>query len=768
MISDNEVNSPAQLASKFINQTKKIIFLTGKAGTGKTTFLKHIVTHTHKKSIIVAPTGIAALNAGGVTIHSLFQLPFGAYVPEKQSNSTPQFQVKVNDPSSLIRHLQMHESKRKLLREMELLIVDEVSMLRADLLDAMDMVLRHIRKKNTAFGGVQVLFIGDLLQLPPVVKNEEWAVLKPFYNSIYFFDARVLQQEKPVYIELDKIYRQADETFISLLNNLRNNQISEADIALLNQYYRPDFKPGTEENYITLTTHNYKAQELNRQFLQELKNKSYFFEAEIEKDFNENSYPIEKTLELKKGAKIMFVKNDPSGAQRFFNGKIGLVSYLDAEDIEVQFEDKSTLRLEKYTWENIKYILNESSNEIEEQVAGTFTQYPVKLAWAITVHKSQGLTFDKAIVDIGSAFAPGQAYVALSRLRSLNGLVLSSAIKYQGIQQDNKVSEFAKTKTAQKNLQELIKTEGLVFLKSYLFQCFDFGGLSYAFQEHLESYSLEEKKSVKYKYYKWADSIRSEWVQVRPHADNFIHQLAKIIDTAEPDFLQTLQSRVHAAIAYFFPILKEISQTIFKQVEKIKSEKKSKTYFSELMDLEILFYEQSKLIRKAGLLTSAFLQNKELSKEQLSGLLHDPSRNEQIRMAYTKPETAYEEEVYTEVAKKQVKKVAGEKKTKVPKEKKDTKKESLILFSQGKSIPEIASIRNLSTGTIESHLAYYVAKGELDAGQLVSPERALEIIAASKKLDSFLINPIKQYLGADYSYGEIKLALAEYLSRDGS
>jgi nucleoside-triphosphatase THEP1 len=764
-----EQNNVALLASKFINHTQKNIFLTGKAGTGKTTFLKHIVQHTHKKSIIVAPTGIAAINAGGVTIHSLFQLPFGAYIPVNQTNTSQHVNLKTSDPISLVRNLQMHENKRKLIRELELLIIDEVSMLRADLLDAIDMVLRYIRRKQSPFGGVQVLFIGDLLQLPPVIKNEEWEFLKTHYKSIYFFDSQVLQKEKPVYIELDKIYRQADDTFISLLNNLRNNQITEYDIELLNKYYRPDFKPKADENYITLTTHNYKALELNKIFLQELKNKSFFFEALIEDDFSEYAYPIEKTLELKKGAQVMFVKNDSTGAQRFFNGKIGVISFIDADDIEVQFEDNTKLFLEKYTWENIKYKLNETTNEIEEQTVGTFTQYPVKLAWAITVHKSQGLTFDKAIIDIGAAFAPGQAYVALSRLRSLQGLVLTSAIKYNGITQDAKVVEFAKTKAEQENLNDLIKKEGLVFLRNYLLQCFDFGVLAFNVKEHIESYSKDDKKSSKQKHYKWAAELKKELDIIKPNADKFLNQLSNIIGAKEPDYLETLKGRVLSAKEYFLPFFKTSSKNIFQQIEKIKHEKKIKTYFNELLELETQFYGQAKLISKAELLISAFLNNTEFTKEDLAIILNDKTRIDQIKQAHTKPETESKEVVYYEEEKpveKKTKKQPKEKKSLTKKERIDTKNETFILFKQGKTIPEIAKLRNMTNSTVEGHLAFYVAKGDIGVSGLVSEKRMDEIIVAAKQLDTFLLNPIKQLLGSEYSYGEIRLALASHLSKD--
>lgn len=767
MITDTEENNPALLASKFINHTHKHIFLTGKAGTGKTTFLKHIVGHTHKKAIVVAPTGIAAINAGGVTIHSLFQLPFGAYVPTNQINTAQHLSLKINGPGSVIKNLQMHESKRKLLRELELLIIDEVSMLRADLLDAIDMVLRYVRRKQRPFGGVQVLFIGDLLQLPPVIKNEEWEFLKAFYKSIYFFDAQVLQKEKPVYIELDKIYRQADDTFISLLNNLRNNQITEYDIELLNKYYQPNFKPKADANYITLTTHNYKALELNKTFLQELKSKSFFFEALIEDDFNEYAYPIEKTLELKKGAQVMFVKNDATGAQRFFNGKIGVISFIDADDIEVEFEDNTKLFLETYTWENIKYKLNKTTNEIEEQTVGTFTQYPIKLAWAITVHKSQGLTFDKAIIDIGAAFAPGQAYVALSRLRSLQGLVLTSEIKYNGIKENSIVTGFSKTKTEQENLNDLIKKEGLIFLKNYLLQCFDFGVLAFNVKEHVESYSKDEKKSAKQKQYTWAAQLKKELDTIKPHADKFLYQLSSIMDTKEPNYLKTLKGRVFSAKEYFLPVLKDCSINIFQQIEKIKSEKKIKTYFNELLELETQFYEQTKLINKAELLANAFLHNKEFTKEDLSIILNDKIRAEQINNALKKPEKETKEEVHYEVEKTSEKKSIKKTKEKrgvTKKEKIDTKKETFVLFTQGKTISEIASVRKMANSTIEGHLAYYAAKGELDVTSIVSAKRIEEIVSAARSLDTFLLNPIKQSLGADYSYGEIKLAIASYLA----
>lgn len=400
--------TPAQIAEKFINNTNCPVFLTGKAGTGKTTFLKNIVKSTHKKTVVAAPTGIAAINAAGVTLHSLFQLPFGSFVPTDQFFSGDYGQ-KFNTPSSLFKEMKMGETKRKLINEMELLIIDEVSMLRADLLDAIDTVCKSIRKEpHLPFGGIQVLFIGDLLQLPPVVKDHEWRVLSDFYSSVYFFDAQVLQDKKPVFIELDKIYRQSDEKFIALLNELRDNAVTPALAQKLNEYYKPGFKTGKEE-YIYLTTHNAKANSINQKELNKIVAYSETYKATVTGDFNEYTYPVDPKLELKQGAQVMFIKNDPTGEQKFFNGKIGQVKELDQESITVEFSDGSTpVKVERYQWENTKFELNGSNNEIEEKVVGTFEQFPLRLAWAITIHKSQGLTFERAVIDLESVFAQGK------------------------------------------------------------------------------------------------------------------------------------------------------------------------------------------------------------------------------------------------------------------------------------------------------------------------------------------------------------------------
>jgi uncharacterized protein YpbB len=740
-------NSPAALASRFINNTGRHIFLTGKAGTGKTTFLKHIIRNTHKNAVIAAPTGIAAINAGGVTIHSLFQLPFGAFVPVRGNHG--QNHLLINDPLSLMKNIRLGDNKRKLLQELELLIIDEVSMLRADLLDAMDAVLRSVRRQhNVPFGGVQMLFIGDLLQLPPVVKDEEWQVLRSHYRSPYFFDAQALQQNKPLYIELDKIYRQADDVFITILNNLRNNSVTQHDLDILNQYYKPGFKAASTDSYIHLTTHNHKADSINKEALQRLEGKSHFYKAVITGEFSEYSYPVEETLELKKGAQVMFIKNDPTGRQQFFNGKIGKVVSLSDSRIEVGFDDGSDpVSVERYEWQNVRYALKETTNVIEENVIGTFSHYPVKLAWAITVHKSQGLTFTKAIIDIGHAFAPGQVYVALSRLTSLDGLVLTSQVNPSILRQDTNVTAYASTKHSKEQLDEALEKESHTFFKTYLLQCFNFTALVNKLQAHAESYSKDEQKSAKQKHARWALMLRTDIDPVKEVADKFINQLRTMFNAPSTD-LRQLQARIASAKNYFSPLLKAYSQRVLQQLEKIKEEKKVKAYAAELVELDAVFYKHLQMISKAEAIVSSAISNTELTRQDERLITIAEERKEQVskEIASEKPGR-----------KKKEKKEKAEKSVKI-----NTKEISYNMYKQGKDVKQIAQDRGMAVTTIEGHLSYYVSLGMLNVADFVSRERMNTIIDAAKELGTEQLSPIKGKLGDKYSYTEIRFAIAWY------
>lgn len=738
----SEQTEAALVASRFINQTNRHVFLTGKAGTGKTTFLKHIIKHTHKKAAIVAPTGIAAINAGGTTIHSMFNIPFGSFVPTQNYTQKNNSYIQVTDRHTLFKTQFINNNKRAIIRELELLIIDEVSMLRADVLDAIDAVMRHVRGKNyLPFGGVQVLFIGDMYQLPPVVKDNEWQVLGEFYKSIYFFDAQVLQNEPPIYIELDKIYRQNNPEFIQVLNNLRNNTITKSDTDILNTYYKPNFKQTVNDNYITLTTHNRKADLINKSFLSELKSPSFFYEAEIKGEFPDNMFPIEKTLELKMGSQVMFLKNDLSGEQKYFNGKLAKVIELSTKEIHVEFEDGKKLKLDEYTWENKKYVLDAGTNEIKEEIVGQFIHFPIKLAWSITVHKSQGLTFDKAIIDVVDAFAPGQVYVALSRLRDLSGLILTSPINFTSISSDIKISEFSGTKDLQHDLGVQLANETTKFLKYYLNFCYDFNWLNNSLTRHYKEHFEDHKSKLKIRFTNWMQDLIERTEKLKNQASKFASELNSIIELSQPGWKETLIKRTKDAQGYFTPILKEMSSSVFANIELLKDEKKVKQYIEELAKLEMIFFEQTKKVQKAVGLCEAIINGEEYTKDNIQQILKDNPRDEKVEMVVE--------------AKKRPKKVKGEKKEKI-----DTKQLTFDLYKEGKTMEQIAALRNLSIGTIEGHMAYYIHLKLVKVSDLMPEEKVKAIIEMYNSSDPETVGQLKGILKNDYSYGEIKMALA--------
>lgn len=430
------VNEQLELAWQFVERTGVNVFLTGKAGTGKTTFLRRLKERSPKRMIVVAPTGVAAINAGGVTIHSFFQFPLAPYVPGSSFNTKDE-------------RFRFSKEKKRIIRTLDLLVIDEISMVRADLLDQIDAVLRLHKDRNRPFGGVQLLMIGDLSQLAPVARESDWTLLREYYTTPYFFGSKALQQTRHVTIELQHVYRQTDTTFVDILNEVRENRLTANGLAMLNSRYCKEEKVQNSEGVIRLTTHNLTANNYNEQRMDSLKGKRYTYEAEITGTFPESSYPAEKTLELKNGCQVMFLKNDTQGA-RYYNGKLGIITSLDDEHIKVRgLDDDTEVEVTPDVWTNARYVIDKESKEIREEIDGEFRQYPLRLAWAITVHKSQGLTFDRAVIDVNAAFAAGQVYVALSRLRSLEGLLLTAPLSPAAVKTDVAVTQYMNTELAQ-------------------------------------------------------------------------------------------------------------------------------------------------------------------------------------------------------------------------------------------------------------------------------------------------------------------------------
>lgn len=479
-----ETNPQLELAFNYLEYTGTSVFLTGKAGTGKTTFLRELKKRSPKRMIVVAPTGVAAINAGGVTIHSFFQLPFGPYLPGQVNQ--------VNEGENRFAH-KFNKEKINIIRSMDLLVIDEISMVRADLLEAVSDMLRRYRNREKPFGGVQLLLIGDLQQLAPVVKEDEWGLLSETYPSPFFFSCKALQEIPYVCIELIHVYRQSDATFIHLLNKIRDNKADAATLNALNKRYVPGFHPDDTEGYITLTTHNYQAQQINKQKLDQLETRAYTYQAEVKDDFPDYSFPTDQQLVLKKGAQVMFVKNDSSSEKRYYNGKIGKITAISADNILVRCGDEEeAIAVTQEEWTNTKYSIDAETQEITETISGIFKQYPLKTAWAITIHKSQGLTFEKAIVDAGAAFTHGQVYVALSRCKTLEGLVLGSPLRPEALINDSAVKQYSDDMTQNQPGQTQLADARRDYYLQLLKELFDYQPLlrriqyvSRLFNEHL-------------------------------------------------------------------------------------------------------------------------------------------------------------------------------------------------------------------------------------------------------------------------------------------
>ena len=553
-ITPDTSNTIFNIAVDLVNQSSRNIFLTGKAGTGKTTFLKYIRDNSSKQMAIVAPTGVAAINAGGVTIHSFFQLPFSPFVPESKGFGNNDA---IADKHSLLSRLRLTGEKKKVIQELELLVIDEISMVRCDTLDAIDTVMRHIRQRRfERFGGVQVLFIGDMFQLPPVVPEQEWRILSEFYNSPYFFDSKVILDEPPVYIEFTKIYRQSEERFINLLNQVRNNEMDESGMEILDSRFQPAFRRSKDDGYIILTTHNRKADTTNSEELQKITERTYSFNAKIEGDFSEKAYPADEQLLLKIGAQVMFIKNDLEKVRRYFNGKIGTVTRIEDDKIFVLCKNETDeIEVKKETWENIRYSVNKTTRQMEEDVLGSFTQYPLRLAWAITIHKSQGLTFEKAIIDAGEAFAPGQVYVALSRCTSLGGMILQSKVRSSSLHSDNRIVAFSQSRSSSAHLQNELAAAKKNYQLSVLLSIFDFA-LVLDNCRTLTNYLKEHESSFNKGTTEWMLQLQQTVNEMQTVSLKFQAQLRNM-------FLQEVsetqvQERIKAATVFFKTKLEEV------------------------------------------------------------------------------------------------------------------------------------------------------------------------------------------------------------------
>lgn len=566
-----DINEQAQLAWDIIETTNTNLFLTGKAGTGKTTFLRRLKEKSSKRIVVVAPTGIAAINAEGVTIHSFFQLSFAPFIPDAQYKLKEQ-------------QYRFSKQKIRVIQSIDTLVIDEISMVRADLLDAVDSVLRRFRKNQLPFGGVQMVMIGDLGQLAPVAKDDEWQMLSRYYDTPYFFSSIALKSTRYAIVELKTVYRQSDSHFVELLNRVRDNRADDKVLAALNSRYIPNFQPRVEEGYIRLTTHNYQAQQENERQLALLPGKPYTYEASISGKYPEMLFPTEQILTLKEGAQVMFVKNDSSADKAFYNGMIGTVTEINEKNFFVRTKDTGVvIKVEPEQWENTRYEIDERTNEITEEIEGTFKQFPVKPAWAITVHKSQGLTFDRAIIDVQRAFTHGQTYVALSRCRTLEGLVLSAPLPMSAIIRDGAVDDYVSRAVEHTPNKEQIDLLQRDYYLSVLSELFDFRPLMSAFNRMLDLLMGHFRRSYPKLIIEYKARLEVIKTQLYDVAERFKMQYNQIV-ISTPDYQEDvhLQERLTKGATYFARTISDI-ETLVKNTDVQTDTPEVKKMMTELL-----------------------------------------------------------------------------------------------------------------------------------------------------------------------------------------
>ncbi|GAA4897544.1 helix-turn-helix domain-containing protein [Flaviramulus aquimarinus] len=765
-----------------------------------------------KRMVVVAPTGVAAINAKGVTIHSFFQMPFGPILPDTDLNASKGFNRKFS------------KTKINIIKSMDLLVIDEISMVRADLLDGIDRTLRRFRNRNKVFGGVQVLMIGDLQQLSPVIKEQEWDLLKSYYTNGFFFSSHAYQQCEAITIELKHIYRQDNPKFIEILNEIRNNALSEAGAVALNTRYIPDFTPEPGAGYISLTTHNNKAEATNKAELDKLNTKLHTYKAEIKGKFPEYAYPNKETLELKVGAQVMFVKNDSSPEKRYFNGKIGKVILLDVDEVVVHCpDDDFNIVTTPEFWDNINYTVDAETKAISENIIGSYTQMPLRLAWSITIHKSQGLTFEKAIIDAQGAFAHGQTYVALSRCKSLEGLVLKSKIHSSQIISDSHVISFNKDAEQNEPDEAVLELSQKNFQLDLIFEVFDFYPLLYPANRVLDIY-YKNRTVVQGEVEPVFLTIKTAITNFLKVSNGFNAQLKQLLEhEGLPETSAVVQERFKKAIAYFKTevethIVEPLKTFGFTTDNQAVGSDMTKNLdaLEDLLTTKVLYFNGL----ATGFQAKHFLElraksvffGKEKPKKPRKAVIDGTSNVELFELLRVlRNEIAQEKDlihyqVFTQKAlyamcetlpsnKKELLQVNGMGKTRVekygvailkvikafcdendietskdvdifevekPKRKKgDTKKESLALFKQGKSIQDIANDRELNENTIFGHLTSFIGSGEVKITDLMSVENYEALKASIPKKSFEDISDLKHQLDDKYSYGELRLVVEE-------
>lgn len=812
-----ERNEFFDIAYRFATETSENIFLTGKAGTGKTTFLKYLRENASKNIIVAAPTGVAAINAGGVTLHSLFQLPFHPFLPTKQGRD------------ELLSKTRITKQRQQLLRKMELLLIDEVSMVRCDVMDAIDTLLKSVRRNyRLPFGGVQVLYIGDLYQLPPVAQQAEWSILSEYYSTPFFFDSLVIREQVPLLIELQKIYRQKENSFVDLLNNVRNNELSPEDFELLHRRYIPGFSPPPDISYITLTSHNNQADKINLHQLGLLPGQVYTYSAEIEGDFPENMYPAEYDLLLKEGAQVMFIKNDSTG-KKYFNGKIGKIKLLEKDKIIVE-SDEEEIEVSKESWDNTRYALNRADGKLQQETLGRFTQYPLRLAWAITIHKSQGLTFDRVMIDAGAAFSSGQVYVALSRCTSLDGIVLLSRIPANAIFSNNNIARGQQTLLSKNPLPERFANARQVFISNTMEDVFSFNELLRS-AENLHGLVRKHQDQLNKESTAWAMDYQQKIIDIRLVGLQFLNQAALLLKE-EPviENNDKLRKRLMDAANHFIPKLEslfsglqnqplitehkeaadEINESLGQLAQAFHTAKHFLEYCLNPFSLQDYLAHKLKLTlprfniscyARGKKLVVADVPHPELfdtlrrwrdmvceetgmpiymvaNQSSLKAIcIHLPLNKKQLQLipgfGKTKAEKYGDDiiaavetycslygiesnmEALTMAPKKERRKKATI--TKTP-----TKYISFQLFKEGKNIVEIAETRKLSISTVGGHLAGFVGSGEIDINEMVEKEKQQLILEAVSVHGSRSLSLLIQNLPGSITYSDLRMVLAAF------